>query len=101
MINCQGGHGRSGTALTALMMVLTPTYNCADAILHLRAVHCPRAIESKEQHEYLDKLAVSLGRKGNSGELVGVANYRERFLAIKKKAAQPYQERLKKVEVKK
>lgn len=95
VINCQGGHGRSGTALTALMMVLNPSYGSREAILHLRAMHCTRAIESKAQHEYLDKLAAHLGRKGDSASLLGIKSYKESFLALKGKGLKVYHDRLK------
>lgn len=81
MTCCQGGHGRSGTALVALMMCLTD-YDPLDAITHLRAAHCPRAIESKIQHDYLDWLAEVLGRPTNAHEAEKVSDYRERFLGL-------------------
>ncbi len=81
MTCCQGGHGRSGTALVALMMCLTD-YDPLDAITHLRAAHCPRAIESKIQHDYLDWLAEVLGREQNAHEAEKVTDYRGRFLTL-------------------
>lgn len=94
VINCQGGHGRSGTALVCLMMALNPEYTPMDAILHLRAIHCARAIESKDQHAYIDEVGKSLGRVANASKLTGVTSYREEFLKLKLKSATPYQERV-------
>lgn len=92
---CQGGHGRSGTSLVCLMMALNPEYTPYDAVVHLRAMHCPRAIESKEQHEYINEVGIALGRKGNVAEVGTVTNFKEAFLSLKLKSAKKYQERLK------
>lgn len=91
---CQGGHGRSGTSLVCLMMALNPQYTPYHAIVHLRAMHCPRAIESKEQHEYIDEVGKALGRDANA-DLVGkVKSFRDEFLGFKLSSAKPYQARL-------
>ncbi len=77
-INCQGGHGRSGTAIVALMMCLTD-YSAKEGIIHLRALHCPRAIESKEQHAYLNDVSEMLGRARDAEEAEEITDYREAF----------------------
>lgn len=94
LANCQGGHGRSGTTLVCLMMALNPEYGAKDAILHLRAVHCPRAIESKVQHKYINEVATFLGRKADAMELHGINSYREEFLKLTHASSKPYQDRL-------
>lgn len=94
MTCCQGGHGRSGTAAVAIMMCLTD-YTPLQAITHLRALHCPRAIESKDQHEYLDSLAKALGREQDAAAAEEVPNFKEAFLKMDSKWAKPYQERIK------
>lgn len=86
-VNCQGGHGRSGTSAVCLMMVMAPDYSALDAITHLRAVHCPRAIESKLQHEYINLVAKYLKRDANAMDAEKVSNFKEAFLASKKKTA--------------
>ena len=91
---CQGGHGRSGTSLVNLMMCLNEEYSPLDAITHLRAIHCPRAIESKEQHEYIDQLGVHLGREKNAAQAGEIASYKDAFLALKLESAEPYQKLL-------
>lgn len=91
---CQGGHGRSGSALTALMMCYTD-YSPFEAIVHLRANHCPRAIESTIQHEYLDLLGKHLGRPMNAKETHAVTDFRATFMASKNPIAELYQGRLK------
>lgn len=93
LINCVGGHGRSGTALVCLMMALNPDYDAYDAIVHLRAMHCPRAIESFEQHEYINLVATFLNRKANAKDIHTIQSYKAAFLAIKKESAAPYQAR--------
>jgi hypothetical protein len=92
---CQGGHGRSGTSLVCLMMVLNPEYGAADAITHLRAMHCPRAIESYEQHGYIDEVADFLKRKADSSSVHSITNFKEAFLKLDRPSAKPYQTRLK------
>ena len=86
---CQGGHGRTGTSLVSLMMCMTD-YSPLDAITHLRAVHCPRAIESKEQHEYLNTVAKFLGRPENAHKAEQVKSFKERFLGEDFLSAHPW-----------
>jgi hypothetical protein len=92
---CQGGHGRSGTALTALLMCYHPEYSARDAIIHLRAMHCPRAIESVKQHEYLDAVAKHLGRKANADSTGEIQSFREAFLRLTHPSAKEFQKALK------
>lgn len=94
LCNCQGGHGRSGTSLVCLMMVMNPEYTPKDAIIHLRAMHCPRAIESKVQHEYINAVGKYLGRPENAGEVTGIQDYRAAFLALTLPSAASYQTQL-------
>jgi len=94
LIACQGGHGRSGTGAVCMMMVMNPEYSPADAIIHLRAVHCARAIESKEQHEYIGRVGEFLGRKNDIDRIGQVNSFKDAFFALKHKSAKPYQARL-------
>lgn len=94
LVCCQGGHGRSGSTLVALMMCYTD-YNSIDAITHLRAVHCARAIESIEQHEYLARLSAHLDRPCDPGETSQITDFKARFLTLTSPYAAPWQERLK------
>lgn len=87
MTCCQGGHGRSGTSFVCLLLCNAPDYDALDAIIHLRAVHCPRAIESQVQHEYINAVATYLGRKANAKELGEVHDYKGAFLAMTKPTA--------------
>jgi len=94
LCNCQGGHGRSGSSLAALIMCCTD-YSPLDAITHVRTVHCARAIESSAQHEYLNKVGIFLGRPGNALEAKKVKDFQERFLTeVTSSFAKPYQQRL-------
>ena len=79
MTCCQGGHGRSGTSFVCLLMVNAPDYDAKDAITHLRAVHCPRAIESVVQHDYINDVARFLGRKENAHEVKTIKDYKVEF----------------------
>lgn len=95
IVNCQGGHGRTGTIMVCLMMVQTD-YSALDAITHLRAVHCPRAIESVVQHQYINQVAAYLGREANALDDDKVKNFKQRFLdEVTSEFAKPYQARLK------
>lgn len=91
---CQGGHGRSGTSLVCLMMALNPEYTPYSSICHLRAMHCPRAIESKEQHMYINAVGKELGREEDIMKVGEVKSFKESFLALDLKSAKPYQDRL-------
>lgn len=97
VIACQGGHGRSGTGAVCMMMVLNPEYTPADAIIHLRAVHCARAIESKEQHDYIGMVGEYLGRENDTARIGQVNSFKDAFFALTYKSAKPYQDRLKKL----
>lgn len=91
---CQGGHGRSGSALVALMMCMTD-YSPLDALTHIRALHCARAIESKDQHVYLNILAKHLGREENALEAENVKSFKDRFLTLTSPTALLYKDRVK------
>jgi len=92
VVACQGGHGRSGSSAVALMMALIPDYTPFTAICHLRALHCPRAIESKVQHEYLGQLGAYLGREDDIKKAEGVKDFKKTFLSLDVKGAKKYQE---------
>ena len=55
VINCVGGHGRTGTALAALCIVAAEMDDIA-AIEHVRTSHCKKAVESSDQEYYLEWL---------------------------------------------
>lgn len=52
---CMGGHGRTGTAVAAMMMV-SLNYTAYDAVEWLRKNYCKKVVESKSQVEYLQWL---------------------------------------------
>ena len=98
MTACMGGHGRSGTSFVCLLLINAPDYDALDAIIHLRALHCARAIESNIQHEYINEVAVHLGRNGNALLAHKINNYKAAFEASNKPTAIATRERLAKVE---
>uniref|UniRef100_A0A7C5RUB2 Tyrosine specific protein phosphatases domain-containing protein n=1 Tax=Thermomicrobium roseum TaxID=500 RepID=A0A7C5RUB2_THERO len=51
---CAGGHGRTGTALAA--MLIARGMSVEEAIEYVRRKHCPHAIETRGQEEYLRSL---------------------------------------------
>lgn len=95
MTCCVGGHGRSGTSFVCLLLANAPEYDALDAILHVRAVHCPRAIESKEQHEYIDSVAKFLGREANANKISEITDYKAAFKASDRATAVKTREMLK------
>ncbi|MBI2756169.1 MAG: hypothetical protein HYX52_05605 [Chloroflexi bacterium] len=54
-ITCMGGHGRTGTALAALLVA--DGFTAEDAVRLVRTKHCSLAIESKSQEDYIYRLA--------------------------------------------
>lgn len=58
---CAGGHGRTGTALAALRLLSLPATTVREAILEIRKMHCPEAIESEQQIDYLYDLGRLIG----------------------------------------
>ena len=91
---CQGGHGRSGTSLVCLMMVANPEYTPADAVIHLRAIHCPRAIESVVQHNYIGEFGKWLGRPNDIERVSGIKDFKKAFMELGHASSKPYQDRL-------
>ena len=57
LVCCVGGHGRTGTALTALMLT-SGTWKTWDAIDFLRKGYCNEAVETQVQVDYLKDLEV-------------------------------------------
>lgn len=49
-VGCIGGHGRTGTVLSALVQHMTGE---EDAITYVRTAYCKKAVESKAQIEFL------------------------------------------------
>lgn len=50
--HCQGGHGRTGTALAA-MLIANAGYSPLEAVEWVRETHCDESVESPSQCEYL------------------------------------------------
>lgn len=53
ILNCMGGHGRTGTALACLAYCANLVPEGEDAIEWLRAAYCKEAVESEVQIDYL------------------------------------------------
>lgn len=60
IVNCMGGHGRTGTALSALL-ICNGGYSWADAVNYVRLHHCTNAVESNSQIDYLKALSQRAG----------------------------------------
>ena len=52
LIHCDGGHGRTGTAVACLMTVALGIHG-GEAIRRVREAYCREAIETKEQEQYV------------------------------------------------
>lgn len=59
---CQGGHGRTGTALACLMIVHLG-YGADEAIDWIRDNYCAKAIESKKQEDYIRRIAEQVKKR--------------------------------------
>jgi hypothetical protein len=69
LVCCLGGHGRTGTAIAALMMAADEAiWSPLVAILTVRSKHCPHAVESTKQFKYLNCLAEEWGMPENAFE---------------------------------
>lgn len=55
LVFCMGGHGRTGTAMTCLL-IATYDYTASEAVDFLRKKYCHKAVESKSQIEYVRKV---------------------------------------------
>lgn len=68
LITCHGGHGRSGTALAAILVAkgMSP----GQAMEYVRTMHCPKAVENAKQEDYLINLGVEAVLRGLSKEPV-------------------------------
>jgi hypothetical protein len=69
-------------------------YTPLDALTHIRALHCARAIESKEQHAYLNTLGTYLKREPDAMDAEEVKSFKERFLSLDNPYAEPYKDRV-------
>lgn len=54
VICCVGSHGRTGTAMSALL--IANGWSAKEAITTVRELHCPKAVETKAQVEYLEDM---------------------------------------------
>lgn len=58
-VGCIGGHGRTGTALAAMLIMLGQD-NADEAVKWVQTKYCEHAVESKSQEEWLWDLACTL-----------------------------------------
>lgn len=57
LIMCQGGHGRTGTALAVIYHKLFREHETVDELVsHLRSVYCKEIVEATSQFEYIARL---------------------------------------------
>lgn len=64
IIHCVGGHGRTGTALAAILIAYS--ISAGDAVAWVRKYHCKKAIETLCQERYLDELDDLLNNDGGA-----------------------------------
>lgn len=58
-IHCEGGHGRTGTAIAALM-ISCMKWDVPKAVGHVRKKYCDKAVETDDQCDYLCALDLEL-----------------------------------------
>jgi len=83
---CVGGHGRTGTGLSSLLICLGG-YGAHEAILQIRDDYCEEAVESKKQLEYLENLEKEMAAAFADEEVREIARSqvtRPRFEAAKR-----------------
>jgi protein-tyrosine phosphatase len=51
LVFCEGGHGRTGTALAALL--IANGFTAREAVEYIRKEYCPKAVETRVQETYL------------------------------------------------
>jgi len=62
-IHCEGGHGRTGTAIAAILISVA-AWSVPDTIEYIRSSFCEKLVETEEQMDYLCNLDEVLnGRK--------------------------------------
>ncbi|MEK6883351.1 MAG: protein-tyrosine phosphatase family protein [Nanoarchaeota archaeon] len=54
IVTCSGGHGRTGTALSALLVAIG--VDARKAVLFLRQHYCTEAVETTDQYAYIKNL---------------------------------------------
>lgn len=64
VVACHGSHGRTGTALAAILLAYSDVYSAEEAVTFIRKNHCHKAVESKSQTEYLQKLVAERAKLG-------------------------------------
>jgi hypothetical protein len=65
--HCQAGHGRTGTALAA-MLIANEGYSAQDAVLTIRSLYCDEAVETAEQIVYLHEVDQYYNDRGSDDD---------------------------------
>lgn len=73
IVYCQGGHGRTGTALAAMLAVTTNLSHKAIVDEVVRKVHCHKALETEAQVKYIEKLCAFRDKLAEAIETEAVA----------------------------
>ena len=68
VVCCHGGHGRTGTALAALLIVSSLDMTAKEAIEFVRSRHCDNAIESVKQEDYLEEIVRQRDQDKKTGQ---------------------------------
>jgi len=61
VICCEGGHGRTGTAMAALLLASGEYKSASEALAAVREKYCHKAVETEEQGQYLIDYSDHLG----------------------------------------
>lgn len=67
--HCLGGHGRTGTALSS-MIIANANYTATEAVDEVRGAYCHSAVESDEQCQYLELLDMDLNDRDFIHEVI-------------------------------
>lgn len=67
-LHCQGGHGRTGTALASLI-IATVGKNANEAVDYIREIYCRKAVETYDQCIYLQEMDLFYNNREMNEEL--------------------------------
>lgn len=69
VVTCMGAHGRTGTAIAALLLGANPGMSDLEAIKLVREGHCWKAVEAECQKRYLKDMALAFAPPARKAEI--------------------------------
>jgi len=72
-IHCHGGHGRTGTALCAVLIAICG-YSAEESVWRVRTNHCEKAVETTSQCRYLQLIDLHYNSRAPNNETCPVSS---------------------------